>query len=99
MNYPQFSPASRYWKSCTALASGVLIFGVLPASAHHLEKHFKVGPQPVVTINNPNGKITVRAWTKSEVMVIADHYSEKAVKTLAGNNTSSVVGTHRYREE
>ena len=98
MNYPQFSPASRYWKSCTALASGVLIFGVLPASAHHLEKHFKVGPQPVVTINNPNGKITVRAWTKSEVMVIADHYSDKAEVDAQQSGNRVDLMTHQLSE-
>ena len=27
---------------------------------------------PVITIHNPNGTVTVKAWTKSEVMVIAD---------------------------
>jgi len=78
MSYPRLSQLVWNWRACSALASAVLILGVSPASAHHIEKHFKVGPQPVVTINNPDGKITVRAWTKSEVMVIADHASDKA---------------------
>ena len=51
---------------------GFLLFSVVPASAKRLEKHFKVEARPVVTIHNPNGAITVKAWTKSEVLVIAD---------------------------
>jgi len=42
-----------------------------PASADRIERHFKVETHPVVTIHNPNGTVTVRAWTKSEVMVVA----------------------------
>lgn len=93
MSSSQFSPAVRNWKSSAVLASAVLIFGVFPASAHRLEKHFKVSPQPVVTINNPDGTIIVRAWTKSEVMVVADHVNDKeevdAVQT--GNRVDLVT--------
>lgn len=59
------------------MVPGCLLLCALPASAHHLEKHFKVQAQPLITINNPNGKITVKAWTKPEVMVIADHTSDQ----------------------
>jgi len=41
------------------------------ASADRIERHFKVEAHPVVTIHNPNGTVTVRAWTKSDVMVVA----------------------------
>ena len=41
------------------------------ASADRIEQHFKVEAHPVVTIHNPNGTVTVRAWTKSDVMVVA----------------------------
>jgi DUF4097 and DUF4098 domain-containing protein YvlB len=78
MSNQRLFPAGWSWKAAGILASGALFLGALPASAHRIEKHFKVGPQPVITINNPNGKITVRAWTKSEVMVTADHTSDKA---------------------
>ena len=29
----------------------------------------------MITIHNPNGTVTVKAWTKQEVMVLADHSS------------------------
>lgn len=65
------------WKPAGLLASGLLLLGVAPASAHQLEKHFTVQPRAVITIHNPNGKIIVKAWTKHEVMVIANHTSGK----------------------
>jgi DUF4097 and DUF4098 domain-containing protein YvlB len=40
------------------------------------EQHFKVEAHPVVTIHNPNGMITVKAWTKAEVMVISTRASD-----------------------
>lgn len=67
------TPAFR--RSATLLAASTLLV-CLPAFAHRLEKHFKVDPRPVVTIHNPDGMITVRAWTKPEVMVVATHPSE-----------------------
>jgi DUF4097 and DUF4098 domain-containing protein YvlB len=69
-------PARWNWVATGALLPGFLLLGALPAYAHHLEKHFKVDAQPLITINNPNGKIVVRAWTKQEVMVSADHASD-----------------------
>jgi DUF4097 and DUF4098 domain-containing protein YvlB len=74
MSAPAFSTASLHWKSAGLLLSSALVFAA-PAFAHRLEKHFKVDVRPVVTIHNPDGMITVRAWTKPEVMVIANHAS------------------------
>ncbi len=58
-------------KAAGWIACGFLIVGAAPARADHLEKHFKVDARPVITLHNPNGAVTVKAWTKSEVMVIA----------------------------
>jgi len=63
-------------KAVGLLAIGFLLSGS-PASAHRIEKHFTVEPRAVITIHNPNGKIIVKAWTKHEVMVIANHVSDK----------------------
>jgi len=98
MSQPQFFSANWIWKSSTLLASGVLILGVLPASAHRLEKHFKVGSQPVITINNPDGKIIVRAWTKSEVMVVADHVDDKAEVDAVQTGNRVDLMTHALSE-
>jgi DUF4097 and DUF4098 domain-containing protein YvlB len=59
-------------------AAGMLVPGLLFCSAAHAhaaidraEQDFKVEAHPVVTIHDPNGTVTVRAWTKSDVMVIS----------------------------
>ncbi|HUO35460.1 MAG TPA: hypothetical protein VMU43_10755 [Candidatus Acidoferrum sp.] len=98
MSELQFFPANWTRKSSVVLASSVFILGVLPASAHTLEKHFKVGPQPVVTINNPDGKIVVRAWTKSEVMVVADHVADKAEVDAQQSGNRVDLMTHALSE-
>ena len=61
----------RRWKAAGALLPGLVLLGTGPALADRLERHFKVEAHPVVTIHNPTGTVTVRAWTKSEVMVVA----------------------------
>ncbi len=73
---------SGYWngKAAGLLASGLLLFSAT-ASAHRIEKHFTVEPRAVITIHYPNGKIVVKAWTKHEVMVIANHASDKVEVT------------------
>jgi len=58
-----------HWKAAGLLVPGLLLCSA--ASADRIERHFKVEAHPVVTIHNPNGTVTVRAWTKSDVMVIA----------------------------
>lgn len=75
MSTTQSFPAKWNWSAIALLAPSLLLFGALPASAHHMEKHFRVQSQPVITIHNPSGQITVKAWTKQEVMIVADHAS------------------------
>ena len=58
-----------HWKAAGLLLAGLLLCNL--ARADRIERHFKVEPHPVVTIHNPNGLVTVRAWTKSDVMVVA----------------------------
>jgi DUF4097 and DUF4098 domain-containing protein YvlB len=74
MNSSTLSTAALGWKPAGLLLSGALLLAA-PVLAHRLEKHFKVDVHPVVTIHNPDGMITIRAWTKSEVMVVANHAS------------------------
>jgi len=62
---------SRRWKAASALLPGLVLLSTGPVLADRLERHFKVEAHPVVTIHNPTGTVTVRAWTKSEVMVVA----------------------------
>jgi DUF4097 and DUF4098 domain-containing protein YvlB len=62
---------SARWKAAGLIVPGLLLVSVAPARADHVEKHFKVEARPVITLHNPNGTVTVKAWTKQEVMVIA----------------------------
>jgi DUF4097 and DUF4098 domain-containing protein YvlB len=61
------------WTGPGVWIPGLLLLCALNASADRLEKHFKVEAHPVITIQNPTGTITVKAWTKQEVMVVANH--------------------------
>src|ERR1700733_9699494 len=69
------------------------------ASPQRLEKHFTVKGRPVVVIRNVgNGRIEVKSWKNSEVVVTGTKASEKiAVETeQAGDRidvTSSIVGS------
>ena len=75
----QPSLRSRHsWKASALLVPGLFLMGASPArAADRLEKHFKVETHPVVTIHNPTGLVTVRAWTKSEVMVVAKRATDR----------------------
>jgi len=66
------------WKAAALLVPGILICGMASATPppRRQEQHFKVEAHPVVTIHNPNGMVTVKAWTKAEVMVISTRASD-----------------------
>jgi len=77
--------------------SGVIIAGLLVCStalADHIEKNFKVEAHPVITLHNPNGSVTVKAWTKPEVSVIATRASDQVEvdATQTGNRVD--IMTH-----
>ncbi|HXW63379.1 MAG TPA: DUF4097 family beta strand repeat-containing protein [Candidatus Acidoferrales bacterium] len=67
----------RPWKAARVLVPGLLLISAGPALADRLERHFKVEAHPVVTIHNPTGTVAVRAWTKSEVMVVARRATDR----------------------
>jgi DUF4097 and DUF4098 domain-containing protein YvlB len=73
---------------------GLLALAAVPVWAKHIEKHFKVDAHPIVTIHNPVGTITVKAWTKQEVMVMADQ-STDAVEVEADQNNNRIDITTR----
>jgi DUF4097 and DUF4098 domain-containing protein YvlB len=62
-------------RTAGVLIPGLLLFSAGAAWGDRLEKHFRVETHPVITVHNPSGSITVKAWTKSEVMVVASHAS------------------------
>jgi DUF4097 and DUF4098 domain-containing protein YvlB len=66
-------------QTVVAFAAPLVLLGLAaPASAHRIEKRFPVELRPVVTVRNFNGRINVKSWKKAEVLVIADHVSEKS---------------------
>lgn len=86
-------------KGAWGIAAMFLLGLALPASAHRIEKRFAVQLHPVVTVRNTHGKITVRPWQKSEVLVVAEHASEK-VETDAEQMGNRVdVSTHLLSED
>lgn len=80
------------WKATSLLIPGLLLASV--AFADHIEKHFKVEAHPVVTLHNPNGSVTVKAWTKPEVMVVATRATDQVEvdATQTGNRVD--IMTH-----
>src|SRR6202451_1399626 len=61
----------NHWKAAGLLVPGLLLCSSPHAAIDRPEQHFRVEAHPVVTIHDPNGTVTVRAWTKSDVMVVA----------------------------
>jgi DUF4097 and DUF4098 domain-containing protein YvlB len=60
------------WKIAGLIVPSLLLCGVVHSGPIRHEQHFKVAAHPVITIHNPEGLITVKAWTKAEVMVISN---------------------------
>jgi DUF4097 and DUF4098 domain-containing protein YvlB len=61
------------------LVAALLLAGLaMPAAAHRMEKRFSVETRPVVVIRNFHGRINVKSWAKPEVVVVAEHKSDKA---------------------
>ncbi|HXJ16633.1 MAG TPA: DUF4097 family beta strand repeat-containing protein [Candidatus Polarisedimenticolia bacterium] len=80
-------PAQWQVKVAGLLTAGLLLCGAASASPDRVVRHFKVDAHPVITLHNPSGIVTVRAWTKSEVMVTATRASKQvqAIAEQTGN--------------
>ena len=68
---------SAGWKRSGLLVPCLLLLAASPAFADRIIQRFKVDARPVITVHNPNGKVIVKAWTKSEVMIVADRASSQ----------------------
>jgi DUF4097 and DUF4098 domain-containing protein YvlB len=97
MSTTQLIPLGNRWKA-GVIVPGLLLVSAVPVFAHNIEKHFKVEPHSVVTIHNPNGKVVVKAWTKSEVMVIATHTSDKVEVDAEQSGNRIDVTTHQISD-
>ena len=76
------------------LGCGLLLGLPATASAHRIEQHFPVGARPVIIVHNPNGLITIKSWPKAEVMVVADHASDKVEVDAEQNGNRVELFTH-----
>jgi DUF4097 and DUF4098 domain-containing protein YvlB len=87
MSSSKSSSVTVGWKSAGLLIPCLLLLGAGPASADRIVQRFKVDARPVITVHNPNGKVIIKAWTKSEVMIVADRASSQVavVATKTGN--------------
>ena len=81
-------------KTAGFLATGLLLCATVSASPRRQEQHFKVDARPVITIHNPNGLVTVKAWTKSEVMVISTLASDQVAVDAEQMGNRVDVSTH-----
>jgi DUF4097 and DUF4098 domain-containing protein YvlB len=97
MSTTELIPLRNKWKTGVIIPS-LLLVSAVPVFAHNIEKHFKVEPHSVVTIHNPNGKVVVKAWTKSEVMVIATHTSDKVEVDAEQSGNRIDVMTHQISD-
>jgi DUF4097 and DUF4098 domain-containing protein YvlB len=84
------------WKAAGLLVPGLLLCSV--ASADRIEKHFKVDAHPVVTIHDPNGIVIVRAWTKSDVMVVAKRATSEVEVDAEQNGNRVDVQTRQVAD-
>lgn len=85
-------------RQAAASAAALLLLAVMPAYAHHLEKHFVVQAHPLITIHNPSGTITVNSWPKEAVMVVADHDSPKVEVDAEQTGNRIDLVTHQLAE-
>jgi DUF4097 and DUF4098 domain-containing protein YvlB len=85
--------SNKHWGAGVILP-GLLLIGISPCWGDHMEKHFKVDAHPEITLHNPNGTVVVKAWTKSEVMVMATRASDEVEvdATQTGNRVD--IMTH-----
>ncbi|MGH9782351.1 MAG: hypothetical protein ACRD33_11105, partial [Candidatus Acidiferrales bacterium] len=86
------------WRTAGGCAA-ILLLGAAPLYAHHLEKQFTVQPHPLITLHNPSGTVTISSWDKSEVMVVADHASQKIEVDAEQNGNRVDVVTHQLSEQ
>jgi DUF4097 and DUF4098 domain-containing protein YvlB len=85
----------RSWTAAGVLVPGLFLMSAGPALADRIERHFKVEAHPVVTIHNPTGTVTVRAWTKSEVLIVARRATDRVEVDTEQNGNRVEIMTHQ----
>jgi DUF4097 and DUF4098 domain-containing protein YvlB len=76
----------------------LLLAGASDASAHKIEKRFTVEMRPTLSLRNKSGKVLIKSWKRQEILVTANHVSEKTeVDAMQSGNRVEVV-THLLSE-
>ena len=88
----------RGLRTAGLVVPSLLLLGATGVSAQRLERHFKVDAHPIVTIHNPSGTITVRAWTKSDVMVVANRAADQVEVDAEQNGNRVDITSHLVNE-
>jgi len=92
---PASEPSKLRTQAAAWVLSGILLLAAAPAAfAHHVDKKFDVTMRPVVAVRNDNGRVTVRAWQKNQVQVVADHASEKVEVDVDQRGNRIDIVTH-----
>jgi hypothetical protein len=89
------------WKAAGMLVPGLLFCSAAYAHAaiDRTEQDFKVEAHPVVTIHDPDGTVTVRAWTKSDVMVISKRATAEVEVDAEETETASIFSRGKSRPQ
>jgi DUF4097 and DUF4098 domain-containing protein YvlB len=87
-------PSFRRLIALSAISGAFALFFSTPAFAHRVEKRFSVEMRPVVAIQNSYGKIQVKSWNRSEVLVVAEHVSDKVEVDAEAMGGRIEVTTH-----
>ncbi|MFZ0213362.1 MAG: DUF4097 family beta strand repeat-containing protein [Candidatus Acidiferrales bacterium] len=91
--------AKPTWRVASACAAFLLMGATSPLYAHHLEKQFTVQTHPLITLHNPSGNVTISSWDKPEVMVVADHGSDKVEVDAQQFGNRIDIMTHLLAED
>jgi DUF4097 and DUF4098 domain-containing protein YvlB len=95
---PRWFASLKNSNAAFLVIAAALLLSASPASARQIQKRFRVGESPIVTIHNPNGTVTVKAWTKSEVLVMADLASDETDLGAEQNGDRIDIGTRQLSD-
>jgi DUF4097 and DUF4098 domain-containing protein YvlB len=92
-------PTQWQLKTAGLVVPSLLLCSVVSAAGpKRSEQHFKVTAHPVITIHNPNGVITVKAWDRAEVLVISTPATDKVDVDAEQMGNRVDISTHANAE-
>lgn len=96
---PKNHIAGPLGKALRILALPSLLLALaLPASAGRVERRFPVETRPVVTVRNFNGTLTVKSWKQNEILVVAEHTSDRVEVDTEKTGNRIEITTHALEQ-